>query len=148
VGTGVTLPAGSRRVWLLAIREMPVTPTVTDPEGRPTRAEHIVAAWHGDLQSVRSRGGEGQVVQPNSGGPVIATHLAFADVLDIAEADAIATGRLTGAIGATVEDLVSAGAVTFDDELRYQVDRVARPGPNSRLDHLEVYCHLVTSAIP
>lgn len=147
----MTLPRLARRVSLLCIRHMPVTPTQENDEGRPLRADHVVAAWRGDLQSVRTRGGEGQVIQSNQGGAVIADSIAFADVLDIAEADYIARGSIDlalGDVGDTVEDLIAAGAITFADELRYEVDRVSRPGPGMRLDHLEVYCHLVTASIP
>ena len=151
----MTLPRLARRVPLLALRDMPVVPTVVDNEGRPTRATHVVAAWTGDLQPVRARGGSGQMIQPNESGPVISTMLAFADVLDIVEADTIVKGSIDELAGATLGmTIAELGArVTFaegdldEDVVRYNVDAVHRPGIGTRLDHLEVYCHVVASPL-
>lgn len=160
----MTLPRLARRVPLLCIRNMPVVPTQANAEGRPVRADHVVAAWTGDIQPVRTRGESGQVIQTNEAGAVVATTIVFADVLDIAEADFIVLGTLAtvevtpgdpiGELGDPVADLLTSGALvltegaTLDDVRHYPVDRVDRPGIGMRLDHLEVYCHLVTSPIP
>ncbi len=124
----MTLPASARRVTIVVLRPTLEDPPEVDDWNRPVRVDDAgdppeVLRTIGDLQPAPRGDREG--VQSQGGGVVVATHIAFTDVVDIRNADTL--------------------RIEPDDGLRYDVLGVNRPGIGRRLDHLEVRAVLVTS---
>lgn len=149
----MSLPRGARREWIVVLR---TEPDPGDPDAVPDPIAPAETSWGrvvrvdvagpdaehpgevlrtiGELQPVKLRGGSGEVVTVTSDGPAISTHVAFTDVLDIRTGDTLRTAPLAD--------------IDTDDGLRYNVQRISRIGKGRRLEHLEVYCELVTRGVP
>jgi len=124
----MTLPRIAQRIDLVATRVL--ESNTEDAWGRKVPAAPVtVAAWRGDLQPRKVRGGSGEILTSTGQGAALSEYIVLAP---------LGLGILTG-------DVIQRAT---DDGLRYQVNRVDPIGEGLRLAHAEIACDLVTSGVP